>query len=213
MDGIQLIKLLDVLQVTEFDNAVGVFPRSLIVRGIAFRNVDTVLINGMTSPMFATYSETALIAEVPQDISDSVITEVVVLSGIPSLTHRSLIELTLGTRVKKITGAQRLVQTFIRLLLRTTGSNLFHKTSGGSMLQRIGGNIDERVAADIAVSINNTKQFIIAQQTPEPAISPSERLLSAEIAGLTADPNNTAVYVTIVLTTQSGARSGATLVA
>lgn len=213
MDGLQLIKLLDVLQVSSFANAPGVSPRSLIVQGSDFKNVDTVLINGTTSPMFVAYSTTELIAEVPEDIVGDAITEVTVLSGTPSYTSRSVIELTIGTKVRRITGTQRLVQTFIRMLLRRTGSNIFHRTSGGSMVQRIGNNIDARVAADIAVSINATKQFIIAQQTPESAIPPSERLMSAEIAGLSADPNNTSIYVTIILTTQSGQRSGATLVA
>lgn len=213
MDGIQLIKLLDVLQVDDFNNAVGVAPRSLVVQGQGFRNVDTVLVNGTPSPSFVVYSETALIAEVPSDLEDAIITEVTVLSAVPTFTARSVVELTVGTRVKRATGAQRLMQTFIRLLLRTAGSNIFHKTSGGSMTRRIGSNITERLAADISVSVATTRQYIIAQQTPEAQIPPSERLMSAEIAGLEADESNTAVYVTVILTTQSGQRSGATLVA
>lgn len=213
MDGIQLIKLLDVLQVDGFDNAVGVTPRSLVVQGQSFKNVDTVLINGTASPSFVVYSEVELIAQVPEDLEDAIITEVVVLSAVPTYTARSVIELTVGTRVKRASGAQRLLQTFIRLLLRTTGSNIFHKTSGGSMSKRIGANITERLAADISVSVATTKQYIIAQQTPEAQIPPSERLMSAEIAGIEADTPNSSIYVTIILTTQSGQRSGATLVA
>lgn len=213
MDGIQLIKLLDVLQVYSFDNAPGVSPRSLIVKGPAFKNVDSVLINGTAASSFVVYKSTELIAEVPRDLEDSIITEVTVLSAIPTYTARSVLELTVGTKVRRVTGQQRLVQTFIRHLLRTTGSNIFHKTSGGSLVRRIGSNIDNRVAADIAVSINTTKQYIISQQTPEPSIPPSERLMSAEIASLEADPQNTTIYVTLILTTQSGQRSAATLVA
>jgi hypothetical protein len=213
MDGIQLIKLLDVLQVDDFDNAVGVVPRSLSVRGQGFENVDTVLINGTNSPSFMVYSKTGLVAQVPSDLDDAIITEVTVLSAVPTFTARSVIELTVGTRVKRATGAQRLMQTFIRLLLRTTGSNIFHKTSGGSMTRRIGANITERLAADISVAVATTRQYIIAQQTPESQLPPSERLMSAEIAGLEADVNNASVYVTVILTTQSGQRSGATLVA
>lgn len=213
MDGIQLIKLLDVLQVDDFDNAVGVVPRSLIVQGQGFRNVDTVLINGTASPSFVVYKETELVAQVPGDLEEAIITEVTVLSAVPTFTARSVIDLTVGSRVKRVSGAQRLLQTFIRQLLRTAGSNIFHKTSGGSMVRRIGSNITERLAADISVSVASTRQYIIAQQTPEAQIPPSERLMSAEIAGLEADTNNASVYVTIILTTQSGQRSGATLVA
>jgi hypothetical protein len=213
MDGIRLIKLLDVLQVTDFENAPGVEPRSLVVEGVKFENVDTVLINGNVSPFFAVYSPTQLVAEVPADIADAVITEVTVLSGTPTYTARSMIELTVGSKIRKISGTQRLVQTFIRQLLRTTGTNIFHKTTGGSLVRRVGSNIDQRLAADIAVSISTTRQSIIAAQTPERSIPASERLLSAEISNLTADPANAAVYVTIILTSHAGQRSAATLVA
>lgn len=213
MLGIQLIRLLDVLPITSFTNAPGVSPRSLIVKGENFQNVDTVLINGMVAPEFVVYKTTELIAQVPADFEDAVITDVAVLSANPSYTGKSLIELTLGTRVREISGKQRLLQNFVRLLLRTPGTNIFHKTSGGGLPKRIGAALDDRIAADVAIAINNTKQYIIAAQTQERNIPQDERLLSAEIQGLTVDPTNASVYVTVVLTTHAGARSAATLVA
>lgn len=213
MLGIQLIRLLDVLPTTSMRNAPGVSPRSIIVTGQNFANIDTVLINGMTSPMFVVMSTTELIAEVPRDSADAVITDVAVLSNVPSLTGRSLIELTVGSKIRKISGVQRLVQNFVRLLLRSPGSNIFSKASGGGLPQRIGGVLDNRIAADIAIAIANTRQFIVAAQTPERNIPTDERLLSAEIANLTVDPTNASIYITLVLTSHAGARSAATLVA
>jgi hypothetical protein len=191
---------------------VGVVPRSLIVTCESLKAVDQVLFNGVLSPAFAVYSKTELIAEVPEALDEAIITDVAVLSSVPTMTERSLIEFGIGSRVVKQTGSQRLVQTFVRLLLRSTGSNIFHKTLGGSLQGSIGQNVTTRVAADVAVAIGSVKSQIIAAQSPYSSIPPSERLLSAEIAGLTEDPANTSVYCTIVVTSHDRQRSAATLV-
>lgn len=213
MESIQVIRLLDLLEVNSISNAAGVHPRSIVVQGSDFRSVEQVLINGMVSPEFVVYSTTRLVAEVPETISDSIITDVAVLSNTITLTDRSLVEFTLGTRPKKATGTLRLMQVFLRQLLRTPGSNLFHPRSGGGMLRRVGGNISNTAAADIAVAVSTTKNYIVGAQSGERRIPPAERLLSAEIGGVTVDPSNTSIYVTIVLTSHSGKRGAATLTA
>lgn len=211
MEGIQLIRLADVLSVVSFRNALGVSPRSIIVKGKDFTSVETVLFNGYTSPEFVVYSDTELVAEVPEDITDAIITDVMVLSSGLTLTDRSLVELTFGQRPRKVTGILRLMQTFIRLLLRRKGSNIFHPRSGGGIQTRIGGVITRQAAADIAVAISTTKQYLINIQTAERSIPPSERLLSAEIKTLNVDARNTTIMVTILLTSHSG-ETGASLI-
>lgn len=211
MFGIQLIRLLDVLKVNSVRNAPGVSPRSLIIEGEDFRSVETVLINGTAAPEFVAYSKTQLIAEVPELYRNETITEVSVLSSSLTFTKRSLVSFTFGTRPKKLSGVLRLMQTFLRILLRSPGSNVFHRRSGGGLLLRIGDNISTRAAADIAIAINSTKTYLIGVQTAERNIPPPERLLNAEIAGLTIDPQNTTIAVTIILTNHSGQRAAATL--
>jgi hypothetical protein len=213
MDGIQVVRLLDVLRVNEIRNATGVSPRSIIVKGQDFENVESVLINGMEAPEFVVYSTTELIAEVPEAISDSIITEVMVLSSALTLTERSVVEFTFGTRPRKVHGMLRLMQSFLRLLLRSPGSNLFHPRSGGGLLRRIGDVASRQTAADVAIAINSTKQYLINVQTAERNIPPSERLLSAEIKALNVDPQATAVYITVVLTNHSGQTGAATITA
>jgi hypothetical protein len=212
MNSIQLVRLLDVASITKVREAVGVSPRSLFVQGRDFKSVEQVLINGMAAPTFIVLSETELLVEVPEPLRQAIITEVTVLSHNLTLTERSLVEFTFGTRPKRVRGVLRLMQNFLRLLLRTPGSNLFHRRSGGGLLSRVGGTVARRSAADVQLAINLTKQYIIGAQTPVRQLSPSERLLEAEISGLTADPANTAIYVTVVLTNHSGQRAGATLV-
>ena len=213
MDSIQVIRLLDVLRVNSISNAAGVHPRSIVVQGEDFGSVEEVLINGVTAPSFIVYSKTRLIAEVPESISDSIVTGVTVLSNAITLTGRSLVEFTMGTRPKTATGILRLLQVFLRMLLRAPGSNIFHPKLGGGLLTRIGGNISKSAAADITVSISNARAQIIAAQSSEPAIPGSERLLSAEINGIAVDSSNTSIYVTVILTSHSGKRGAATLTA
>jgi hypothetical protein len=210
--GIRLVRLLDVLPVTAARNAEGIVPRSIIVTCDKLHAVDQVLFNGIVSPGFAIYNDHQLIAEVPEVLDEAVITDVAVLSSIPTMTERSLVELGVGARIARQSGTQRLVQTFVRLLLRSPGSNIFHKTLGGGLYSSIGKNVTSRAAADIAMSISMVKEQIIAAQASYSLIPPAERLLSAEVAGLTEDPANTTIFCTLVLTAHDRQRSAATLV-
>jgi hypothetical protein len=211
MDTIQVVRLLDVLRVNSARNAPGVSPRSLIIKGEDFRNVEQVIMDGFVSPSFVAYSMTEMIAEVPAPLRQAVITDVSVLSGSLTLTERSLVEFTFGTRPKKASGVLRLMQNFLRILLRSPGSNRFHPRSGGGLLKRIGSTANNQTAADIAIAVQSAKQYMINVQTADRNIPPSERLLSAEIQALTVDPQSTTAFVTIVLTSHSGARSAATI--
>lgn len=213
MLGIRLIRLLDVLPVLSARNAEGVSPRSLVVQAETLQAVEQVLINGLASPSFVVYSETELVVEVPGVMQQAAITDILVLSSQASMTRQSMIEFSLGSRVAAISGTQRLVQTFVRMLLRTPGSNLFSRTLGGGLITNIGRNITTTTQADVALAISRVKQQIVAAQTPYGAIPDGERLLSAEIADYQEDPDNAAVYVTVVLTTHDRQRSAATFVA
>jgi hypothetical protein len=103
------------------------------------------------------------------------------------------------------------MQNFLRILLRSPGSNRFHPRSGGGLLKRVGSTANNQTAADIAIAVQSAKQYMINVQTVDRNIPPSERLLSAEIQALTVDPQSTTAFVTIVLTSHSGARSAATI--
>jgi hypothetical protein len=212
MDAIQLIRLLDVAPINRVTNAEGISPRSLVIQGKDFRSVEQVLVNGIAAPEFVVVSETSLLAEVPEPFRDEPINEVTVLSQNLTLTERSLVEFTFGTRPKKVRGILRLMQNFIRQLLRTPGSNLFHPRSGGGLLRSVGGTLTARSAADVQVAVTLAKQYIIRSQTPVREVPSTERLLEAEITSLTPDTTSTSLYVTIVLTNHAGERAGATLV-
>lgn len=208
------MRLLEMIPVSSARAAVGVSPRSVIIEtDERFNAVDQILFNGIASPSYAVYKDTALIAQVPDGFDDEIITDITVLSSLARMQSSSLIELGLGGRVGVQTGPQRLIQNFVRLLLRTTGSNLFHKELGGSLSASIGANVTMRTKADVAVAVSDVKRQILAAQSPYSNIPANERLLSAEITGVTEDPQSASIYCTVVLTTHDRQRSGATLVA
>lgn len=211
MKTIQVVRLLDAVPVTSIARAVGVTPPSLIITGDDFRNVEGVILNGFDCPEFAVLSQKRLIAEVPQALYLASITDVLVLSYNLTLTEQSLVEFSVGRRVRSAQGVLRLMQVFLRQLLRTPGSNVFHKRSGGGLLRKVGTLLTRESAADIQIAIDRTRQYVMSVQAASPEIPPSERLLSAEVAGIRTDPESTSASVTIILTSHTGARSAATL--
>lgn len=213
MRGIRLLRLLDVLPVTSARNAPGVSPRALIVVCERLSTIDQVLLNGIPSPGFIVYSTTQLLVQVPEVLEDVRITEIIVLSSTPSMTERSVIQLGVGVRITGQSGVTRLIQTFVRLLMRTAGTNVFHPTLGVGMPRLVGNNISSRLSADVAIAVADARRQLIAAQTPYTGIPPAERLLSAEVVSVAEDPTNAQINVTVVVTSHDRQRSAATLIA
>jgi hypothetical protein len=203
--------------VNEIQEAPGVIPRSVIITGDDFASVETVLLNQFPAPEFVQYAPHKILAQVPDQVRDDVIRDVMVLSTALTLTDKSLVEFTVGTRPKKVNGILRLIQIFIRMLLRTGGSNIFHTRLGGGLQKKVGATIGgagrDRVIGDAILAVANTRQQIISAQTPDRNIPVSERLLGAEVGGVDYDLQSGTLFMTIILTNYSGRRGAATLVA
>lgn len=209
MQDVSLIRLLDVLSVNGIAEAHGIHPRTIYVRGIDFRSVETVLINGLGAPEFRVMSTSELLAQVPESLVDAIITDVMVLSSALTMTASSIVEFTTGEHLKFVEGIQKLMQTYLRQLMRTPGTNIFHPRSGGGLRRRIGTIMDESLAGDIAVAVSQAQQYIINVQAGDRTIPPSERLLAAEISNLQIDQASTSCAVGIVLTNHAGTRAAA----
>jgi hypothetical protein len=209
----QLIQLLDVIPTTLVRNVPGLVPRTLEVFGSDFRDVTAVTLNGFTSPSFVVLSANRLLAEVPDEVKSASITEVLVMSASLTLTAQSLVDFTVGPAPRKVRGPQRLMQEFLRILLRTPGSNRFHPQSGGGLAKRVGKNMTQHAAADATVAVAATERYIVSQQTPIRSIPANERLLAAEIIGIQASQELGELNVTIKLLNHTGQSAAATLIA
>jgi hypothetical protein len=211
MYGVMIIRLADLLPVTSFVNAAGVTPRSLLITGTDFVNVESVLIGGIPAPEFVLLGKNQLLAQVPSFLVDEAITEVSVFAYALRATRRSLVEFTVGTRPRKVRGILRLLQNYIRILLRTPGTNRFHKNSGGGLRRGIGQNLSVSAAADVVASVSRTTSYFLGVQARDGGIPPSERLLSASVENVVSDPGTGTLYVTISLLTHTGEQGIANL--
>ncbi len=215
MIDFQVVRLHDVLPVTSIERVPGVQPRTVRLRGDDFRNVETVYLNGSVSPEIVILSRGEILAQVPADQIAVAIQEAYVLSTRLTFTKRSIVELSVGVRPQTVSGTLLLVQTFVRMLLRTPGSNIFHPQTGGGLYRSIGrvlgGSARDRVGAEAAVAVSRTKQLIISTQTPDRRIPPEERLLSADIIGLEVVPRQGELHMSVRVDSHAGTSAAATL--
>lgn len=204
MYGVMLIRLSDLLPVTSFVNAPGVTPRSLLITGKDFTNVESVVIGGIPSPEFVILSSSQVLAQVPDFLVGEPITEVSVFASALRATERSLLEFTVGTRPRKVKGILRLLQNYVRVLLRSPGTNKFTKGVGGGLRRRIGTNLSVSASADAVSAVSRTSAYFLSVQARDADIPPSERLLSATVENVADDQNAGVLYLTISLTTHTG---------
>lgn len=215
MIDIQVVRLSDVLSVNGIERVPGVLPRTVRLRGSDFRNVESVYMNGSLSPEFVVMSQTEILAQVPADQLQSPITEAYVLSARLTYSNRSVVEMSVGIRPQTVSGTLALVQTFIRMLLRTPNTNVFHRNTGGGLYQGVGrvlgSKARDKVGAEAAVAVARTRQLIISTQTPDRRIPPEERLLTADLIGLEMNPQEGSLSMAVRVDSHAGTSAAATL--
>lgn len=215
MIDFQVVRLQDVLPITSISRLPGVKPRSVEITGSDFVNVESVFLNDSLSPSIVVMNERRILAQVPADQIEATISSAYVLSTRLTFTSKSIVDLTLGKRPQPVSGILMLVQNFVRVLLRTPGTNIFNNLGGGlfqSIGRTIGAHSRDRVGSDIAVAVARTRQAFIQAQTPDRRIPPEERLLTADIIGLSIVPEEGTIYASISVTSQAGTSAAATIV-
>lgn len=184
----------------------------------------------LTMLLAITISKTGTIAEVwvnsqsrefLQTSGDTVICEppavmetiesIEVLTDSPRLGTATGFTYTLPTNLRTVAGAQKLVFQFVKLLLTTQGSDLFHQAEGGN-LQTIPGSKLEldgtgSLAAQILLAVNRTAAYMIGGQTLT-SLPAAERLTKATIGSLIVDKNDP-TSVTVSLRLENLAREAA----
>lgn len=216
MTDIQVVRLSDVLPVTGISRVPGVVPRSVMIDGNDFENVEQVFLNGSRAPEFVVMSSRQILAQVPEDQLQETIREAYVLSTRLSFTSRSVVELSVGVRPQTVSGVLLLVQNFTRTLLRSPDTNIFDRNSGGGLFRQVGkvmgSNSKDRVGAEVAVAVSRTRQQFINAQTPDRRIPPDERLLTAEVIGLSISPREGTIYASVAVTSHARATAAATII-
>ena len=199
MIDLQIIRMRDVLPVKNATPAVGVTPRSLILSGSDFRYAEEVYINEGKSPSVVIMDNTTLIAQVPFE-QEGPIRSIAVVSSRLTRTQRSTIDFRLGDTPTAVSGLDRLVQLFLKIVLQTPGTDSFAKDLGGGLLG-VAGKLQgsptasaNSMAADVKLGVERTRRQIMSIQANAPALALSEKLLYARLLETNFVPQEQSLY-------------------
>jgi hypothetical protein len=207
----QIIKLTSVTLIE------GSSPSAVEVIGDDFSAVDEVLLNDLRSPAIQVLSKNKLRAELPPTVTaDTLVTVMVVSYGLV-FTDRSVLSFKAGITNRKVSGINRLVQLFLKLLLTTPGTDIFNRTLGGGALQNLGTTFtrgsSNNIVGNFLIAVDHTAKQVTAVQARNPRLPRDERLLSAKVSGARFDARQTALVVSVILTSQAGDSALANIIA
>jgi hypothetical protein len=198
----------DVMNIEGAEEVPDLVPRSLSIRGKDFDHAVRVLINDMDSPSWIINSRHQIIAQVPTALELGNVTSLEVLSADFTATARSKIIFELGMNTKKVSGLRLMMQTFLKILFTTPGTDVFVKKLGGGALQVVGKHFDanntQNLVSDLSISIRRTEMQMIGLQSRQTRMPEDERLAAANILGVRLDPASTTLIARVELIAQSG---------
>ena len=181
----------------------------LELRGTGFMDVADVLINGYRSPMFIVESSTRIFAEVPSQVRGDIVTDLRVLLLAAAAGQESGVVLSVGGGQGYVSGPARLMQTVIKVLLTTPGTNVFAPTLGGGLMRLMGVpfNAPNSLEVQVRQAISDTENQLLAVQSRSAGRIPdSERLRDIQVLSVDADIDSSSLRVRIAVTAQDGSR-------
>ena len=208
MADLQVAYLRDVMPVSRIEPLSTATP-SIRIIGRNMTHATIVLINGLESPLFIPISDSEVVAEIPTSIVNDLIRSVAVLSSRMGSVDRSVLVFRLGGTSSKVSGIQRLVQRYVLMLLSSPGSDLLNPTLGGGLLKFIGKTMggvstNDRVAATVQQSVTKASEDLRKIQATSTGLSASEKLVSAELAGVQFDARTTTLAIRVLVDSAEG---------
>lgn len=207
MIDLRIIEIRDVLPVTSIEPVEGVDPRTIRVRGSDLANVHELQINESPSPSIVIISGTEVLAQVPEALGDAPIRTVSAISHRLTKTKRSTITFAIGDTPGYVTGRERLIQSFLKLLLQTPGTDAFAPNLGGGVLKAVGRAGHAKGAgslvAEVQTGVDRVRRQIMAMQSREPHLQVDERLLYARLLRADFNAQAGALFTTIDIASQA----------
>jgi hypothetical protein len=204
----QIVFPQELVELTSVRVLPGLSPRTLDVIGKDFRAVDEVLINGLVSTEVVVLSKTRLLAQVPPSLVNQTVTSVTVVSTKLSVGRRSLLRFRVGRTPSKVSGLLRLMQAFLKILFTSPETDIFSRSVGGAALSHVGTTFgaDEggSIVSSFVVAVGTTQRQLLAIQSRDPSLPRDERLLSARVLSAGFNKNESALVVSVELTSQAG---------
>lgn len=208
---LQFVLFQDALRITGVREVPLIEPRSLQILGKEFYHAVEVQINETKSPSYVIANGGTIIAQVPNGQTKSNIRSVSVLSSDFTASFRSKITFRIGDDPTLTFGLKALMQSFLKLLLTTPGTDSFVQRVGGNGLKNLGGVFDSSQSAsivtDFTIAVSRTTSQIRAMQARQSRLDSDERLLSANVLHVRFEPSTTSLVARVELIPQSGKRA------
>lgn len=202
-----VIEIRDLLPVKNIKIAHGVVPRSYYVTGANMRNTYQVFIDEMKCPQVVVVDNTTLLVQAPEQLTMTPRSIIVISNRLTNNTGRSRITFGLGDTTHFISGLERLIQVFLKILLQTPGTDAWQPKLGGGVLRaagKIGGTARiNTIVSDVQLGVERTRQQLISIQANQPQLALSERLLYAKLLEARFSPQEQSLFCTIDIASQS----------
>jgi hypothetical protein len=206
MNDVKVIAIKDSLPIVSAQIVPNLIPRTVDIRGQRFSSASEVLINHITAPEFMVLSDSRILAQIPD--GQTLVRTIVVLAEHPSTNNSVLFQFEVGRTFKKITGIERLIQMFTKIVLQTPGTDKFRPDIGGGLIAIAGQNVGTESGTSLSASavsaISRARDQVIALQNKTLRTPPDERLLTADVLGVGFDANSTTLAIRVGITAQSG---------
>ena len=185
----------------------GFSPPAIAVIGTDLNLTESILYNGIEVKEFMVSSSTRMIVRIPQSQVGKNFSEIRVYSSVAKTGKDSLISLEIAKPIKNVSGIDRLVQSFMLVLLTNPGSDIFSPNSGGGVRAIVGRTTDHQgsgVAAALAQAIDRTKAELLRLQSTSANLPLAEKLLSCSLSSLSFDDTTSAINARVILQNMLG---------
>jgi hypothetical protein len=181
--------------------------------GRNFLSAEEVKLNGNLVD-FEVVGDRRIEIELPESMESEYIRTVTVLSSSFTGREASVMEFVAGSHLRKVTGLLKAMQQFIKVMMTSPGTDIFHKTYGGGLLSTLSTNLDYENSApmigQILASLSRTSKQIISSQASK-RLPADEKLKSVVLLDLKLSKQDLSVDLVLGFETMAGIRAHATL--
>lgn len=189
--------------------------RQLILVGEDFRSAAEVWVNDQQATALDVRSPTELWVQLPDGLGEVEVASVVVYSARILLNARSLLRFRLGMHPRFASGLLRLLQSFLMMLLKDPGRDIFDPEPGGGLLRLVsvgyGRSESRKILQDVVLAVDRAKSSLMAKQSNNYTLSLTEKLSSARVVSSTFDRNLQTLLVEVEVQNQTGKSASASL--
>jgi len=180
-------------------------PLVLKLHGKDFSKAVEVWVNGSGVP-FTIFSKTMILCSIPETLSN--ISSVEIITTSKTIERTTFFSYQLGADLNTTTSLEKTVFQFIKLLLTTTGSDIFHPADGGDLQRWVGTTFAAQnptsLIAKVVIKIQQIAASIIAGQMAA-NIPFNDRLAGAQLLQMAPDPDDpTNIMISLQINTMGG---------